>query len=142
MDLEFEVYKGKKFSSVCRDIVSNTERRRVFIEEQLKRLTPMITTLGEAMAVYPLMTDLINASTKNDEQLVKFAAIIEKVVNRAEANGESPDSLLSDADIQELMEISNKFDKTNLEKNKKEENETEEDISNYLTNSTEQPSEE
>ena len=142
MDLEFEVYKGKKFSSLCRDIVSNTERRRVFIEEQLKRLTPMITTLGEAMAVYPLMTDLINASTKNDEQLVKFAAIIEKVVNRAEANGESPDSLLSDADIQELMEISNKFDKTNLEKNKKEENETEEDISNYLTNSTEQPSEE
>lgn len=142
MDLEFEVYKGKKFSSLCRDIVSNTERRRVFIEEQLKRLTPMITTLGEAMAVYPLMTDLINASTKNDEQLVKFAAVIEKVVNRAEANGESPDSLLSDADIQELMEISNKFDKTNLEKNKKEENEPEEDISNYLTNSTEQPSEE
>lgn len=142
MDLEFEVYKGKKFSSLCRDIVSNTERRRVFIEEQLKRLTPMITTLGEAMAVYPLMTDLINASTKNDEQLVKFASVIEKVVNRAEANGESPDSLLSDADIQELMEISNKFDKTNLEKNKKEENETEEDISNYLTNSTEQRSEE
>lgn len=135
MDLEFEVYKGKKFSSLCKDIVNNTEKRRVFIEDQLKRLTPLITTLGEAMAVYPLMTDLINAGTKNDEQLVKFASVIEKVVNRAEANGEGSDSLLSESELQELMEISNKFDQTNNKSKKEEKKETtEEDISQFLNN--------
>ena len=112
MDLEFEIYKGKKFSSLCRDIVNNTERRKTFIEDQLKRLTPLVTTLGEAMAIYPLMTDLINAGTKNDEQLVKFASVIQKVVTRGEANGDSPDSLLSESELQELMEIGSKFDKT------------------------------
>ena len=120
MDLDFEIYKNKKFSQVCKAIVENSEKRKAFIDEQLKKLPKLVTNLGEAMAVYPLMTSMIDAGTRNDDQLIKFASVIQKVISKGEANGDSLDSLISEDLQAELNSIQEEYMKKEENKAKEE----------------------
>ena len=114
MDLDFEIYKNKKFSSICKSIVENSEKHKAFIDEQIRKLPDLITNLGEAMAVYPLMTSMIDAGTRNDEQLIKFASIIQKIAAKSE-NGESMDAITED--LQEQLEsIQREFEEKEAKK--------------------------
>ena len=124
MDLDFEIYKNKKFSSICKSIVENSERRKDFIDEQLKRLPKLVTNLGEAMAVYPLMTSMIDAGTRNDDQLIKFASVIQKIIAKGEANGDSLDTIISPDLMADLESIQNEY--LQKEENKKASETTEE----------------
>ena len=66
------------------------------------------------MAVYPLMTSMIDAGTRNDEQLIKFASIIQKIAAKSE-NGESMDAITED--LQEQLEsIQREFEEKEAKK--------------------------
>ena len=104
METDFELFDGKSFKDLCKDIVSNQSNRKEQIEIFIADLRPMIKTINDAMQVVPLIKQYIDAGISNDEHLVKLAQICQRIMAlqaSAEANGGSYG--LSEEEKKELM---------------------------------------
>jgi hypothetical protein len=71
-----EIYKGKKFSSLLKDIVLNSEDRNRTIEKLIDDLRIMVKSPNDAILIIPLIKEYLDVTVKNDEQLIKLAAIV------------------------------------------------------------------
>lgn len=106
MDTDFEIFKGKSFKDLCRDIYSNQENRKEQIELLISELRPLVKSVNDAMIVVPLIKEYIVAGTTSDEHLVRLAAIIQKILTaqaQAEADGVGP-GLISEEEKKQLFE--------------------------------------
>jgi len=104
MDFEFEIYKGKKFSSLLKDIVVNSEDRNDTIQKLIDDLRVMVKTPNDAIIIIPLIKEYLDVTVKNDEQLVKLAAIVQRLAaNSAGKEGEGAFGL-SEEERKQLME--------------------------------------
>jgi hypothetical protein len=88
MDIDLELYNGKSFKDLCKDIVTNQSARKEQIEIFISDLRPMIKTINDAMQVVPLIKQYIDAGISNDEHLVKLAQICQRILS-AQANSEA-----------------------------------------------------
>jgi hypothetical protein len=102
MDTEFELFKGKKFTDLCRDIYTNQESQKERIEVLISELRPLIKKVEDAMIVVPLIKDYLNVSVSNDEHLVKLAAIIQKIMTSNAGNPADGPLIMTDAERKEL----------------------------------------
>lgn len=104
MDLDFELYKGKKYSSLLKDVVVNSEQKKDQIDILVSDLRSMIKTANDAIVVVPLIKDYLDVSVRNDEQLVKLAAVVQRIIS---SQGQSEDGnmgmLLSEDERKQLM---------------------------------------
>jgi hypothetical protein len=104
MDFEFEIYKGKKFSSLLKDIVVNSEDRNDTIEKLIDDLRIMVKSPNDAIIIIPLIKEYLDVTVKNDEQLVKLAAIVQRLAgNSAGKEGDGAFGL-SEEERKQLME--------------------------------------
>ena len=103
MDTNFEIYKGRTFAGLCKDIVKNSESKKDQIDVLISELRGLIKTVNDAIIIVPLVKDYYDVGVKNDEQLVKLAAIIQKLVVKGENSGEGNNLILSEADRIQLM---------------------------------------
>jgi len=113
MDIDLELYEGKSFKELCKDICSNQANRKEQIEIFISDLRPMIKTINDAMQVVPLIKQYIDAGISNDEHLVKLAQICQRIMT-AQANSEANGSPLglSEKEKQELMDSINEISKS------------------------------
>jgi hypothetical protein len=92
---EFEIFKGKNFSNLCKDIVRNSEDKKNQIDILVSDLRGMIKTVNDAVMIVPLLKDYYDVGIRNDEQLIKLAAIVQRILSgKASAGGEGGDALL------------------------------------------------
>lgn len=101
MDFDFELYKGKKFSSLMKDIVLNSEEKKDTLEKLIDDLRAMVKTPNEALVIIPLIKEYLDIGVKNDEQLIKLAAIVQRLAAK-EQTGEA-EMMLSAEDRKQLM---------------------------------------
>ena len=104
MDLNFEIYKGKNFSGLCKDIEKNSESKKDQIDILISELRSLIKTVNDATIVVPMIKDYYDVGVKNDEQLVKLAAVIQRLVAKGEATGEGNSMVLSEDERKQLMD--------------------------------------
>lgn len=104
MELDFEIYKGKTFGHLCKDIVKNSESKKDQIDILISELRGLIKTVNDAIIVVPLIKDYYDVGVKNDEQLVKLAAVVQRLVSRGEQSGEGGNLILSDDEKKQLLE--------------------------------------
>lgn len=104
MDLNFEIYKGKNFSGLCKDIVKNSENKKDQIDILISELRSLIKTINDATIVVPMIKDYYDVGIKNDEQLVKLAAVVQRLVAKGEASGEGSSMALSEDERKQLMD--------------------------------------
>lgn len=107
MDTDFEIYKNKKFSGLLKDVVVNSEQKRAQIDILISELRQMIKTPNDAIVIVPMIKEYLDVGVKNDEQLVKLAAIVQRLAsaNATSENGigfglseEEKKSLLAEAE--------------------------------------------
>ena len=112
MDLDFELYKGKKYSSVLEDIVINSDDKRNQIDILISDLRSMIKTANDAIVIVPLIKDYLDVGVRNDEQLIKLAAIVQRLISSNAQPGENQSGFaLSDEERKQLMEEAEKITK-------------------------------
>lgn len=112
MDLDFELYKGKKYSSVLKDIVINSDDKRNQIDILISDLRGMIKTANDAIVIVPLIKDYLDVGVRNDEQLIKLAAIVQRLISSNAQPGENQSGFaLSDEERKQLMEEAEKITK-------------------------------
>jgi hypothetical protein len=103
MDGNKEIFKGKTFSGLLEDIYVNSKEKDRQIKILISDLQPLIKNSGDATIIVPLIKEYLEASVKNDEHLVKMAAIVQRAMARTEnKNSDSP--LLTEEEKKQLLE--------------------------------------
>ena len=109
MDFEQELFKGKSFSSLLKDIYDNSKGKEKQIRELITQLKDMIEEPGDATLIVPLVQGYMEVAVKNDEALIKMAAIVQKAMTAA-SKVEGDTELLSDRDKELLFAEIKKID--------------------------------
>lgn len=98
MEQDFELYDGKKYSELLKDIVKNHKSKQSQIKVLIEQLTEMVSEPGDAVMLVPLIKGYLDSDIKNDEALVKLAQVAKKSATAA-----ASDSGFSDKDLEMLF---------------------------------------
>ena len=112
MDMDFEVFKGKSFKDLCKDIYANQLQRKAQIESLINDLRKMCVAVNDLPMIIPFIKDYINAANVNDEHLIRLAAIIQKLIVADEQAKMTNGGLgMSDEERRQIMaELNTEFD--------------------------------
>lgn len=103
MATDYEVFEGKSLSDVFKDIYDNTDKNRKQLDVLTKELVSFIKDGDTAMQIVPMLKEYLEINVKNDDQLVKIAAIVQRLL-AAEAKGGSEEAFgLSENEKEQLM---------------------------------------
>lgn len=100
---EFELFKGTSFSDLMKDIYHNSKKKDRQINTLIQELQPLIKNIGDATVIVPLIKEYLDVSVKNDEHLVKLAAVVQRLVGSSAKSGDS-DFGLSEEEQRQLLE--------------------------------------
>jgi hypothetical protein len=88
--LENNVFGSKKFSDLLEEIYNNQKKKDKQISALIAELKPLVQEIGDATLIVPLIKEYLEISVKNDEQLIKMATIVQRIMsNNANSNGDS-----------------------------------------------------
>jgi hypothetical protein len=103
MAIDYEVFEGKSLSDVFKDIYDNTDKNRKQLDVLTRELVSFIKDGDTAVQIVPMLKEYLEINVKNDDQLVKIAAIVQRLV-AAEAKGGSEEAFgLSENEKDQLM---------------------------------------
>jgi|TARA_B110000444_G_scaffold259240_1_gene302382 hypothetical protein len=105
MDSDTEIFKGKTFSSLVKDIYFNSSHKKEQINQLIKDLREMVKDLGSATVIAPMIKDYIDVGIKNDDQLVKLSAVLQRFIAGTSGGGDDSGTGggLSDAEKEQLL---------------------------------------
>lgn len=101
------IFKKKKFSDILSEIYDNQKQKQQQISILISELKPLIQDIGDATLIVPLIKEYLDLGIKNDEQLIKVATIIQRMVKSNENN--SAGELISEEEKAQLMKEINKL---------------------------------
>ena len=98
-----DIFEGKSFQDLTKDIYKNTTDRKKQIDLLISEIHGFITTIDDVILVAPIIKEYMEVAVKNDEHLVKLAGVLQRIISKSTGvNDES--MLLSDSEKEELME--------------------------------------
>ena len=100
---EFELFKGTTFSDLMKDIYHNSKKKDRQINTLIQELQPLIKNISDATIIVPLIKEYLDVSVKNDEALVKLAAVVQRLVGSANTTG-GDEFGMSDEEKQRLLQ--------------------------------------
>jgi len=79
--LDSVIFGNKKFSDILEEIYNNQKKKDKQVTALISELKPLIEEIGDATLIVPLIKEYMEIGVKNDEQLIKMATIIQRVLN-------------------------------------------------------------
>ena len=102
MKNDFELFNGKSMSSLFQDIYNNQTTKKLRISDLINNVTVLIKTPGDTITTGPLLSNLLDTSVRNDEQLLKMAQIAQKIM-ASDSKSESDTGILTLAEKAQLL---------------------------------------
>ena len=102
--LDSIIFGKKTFSNILEEIYKNQKRREGQVTALISELKPLVQEIGDATLIVPLIKEYMEIGVKNDEQLIKMATIIQRVIQTQGEDGnlgitdEEKDALLAEMD--------------------------------------------
>ena len=87
---DYEIFEGKSLSDLFKDIYENTKTNKTQLEVLMKEVVGFIKDGDTAVQIIPMLKEYLEINVKNDDQLVKVAAIVQRII-AAESKGGSED---------------------------------------------------
>lgn len=81
-----DVFQGKSFSDLMKDIYDNQNKKSSQISILVNELKNFIKSTGDAALIVPLIKDYLDIGVRNDEHLIKLAAIFQKLMSSENRN--------------------------------------------------------
>ena len=102
MSKDKEIFEGKTFQDLTKDIYENSQKKKLQIDLLIQEIHGFITTIDDVVMVAPIIKEYMDASIKNDEHLVKLAGVLQRIISKS-SGADDESMLLSDAEKEELM---------------------------------------
>ena len=97
-----EIFEGKSFQDLTKDIYKNTTDRKKQIDLLISEIHGFITTIDDVVLVAPIIKEYMDVAVKNDEHLVKLAGVYQRILSKA-STGDEESMLLSDSEKEDLI---------------------------------------
>ena len=110
MDKDTKLFKDKSFSDIMSDIYTNQKKKDRQIKLLIAQLEPMVKNLNDAAVVVPLIKEYLDISVRNDDALIKLAAIVQRMM-KDNNSGTDGGMLLSPEEKRQLMEAIDEVEK-------------------------------
>jgi hypothetical protein len=104
-NLDSVVFGSKKFSDILEEIYNNQKKKDKQISALIAELKPLVQEIGDATLIVPLIKEYLEISVKNDEQLIKMATIIQRIISNNSEGGSSEFSISEEEKAQLLAEL-------------------------------------
>ena len=103
MSTNFELFPGKDLSGLFKNIYENTKSKKVRISELIAEMKKIIRHSGDMAVIGPIIKDLVDTSVRNDESLIKMAAIAQRMI-ASDNKSEGDLGFLSDKEKEQLLQ--------------------------------------
>ena len=104
MAIDYEIFEGKTLSDVFKDIYDNSKRNKEQLEVLMKEVVGFIKDGDTAVQIVPMLKEYLEINVKNDDQLVKVAAIVQRLVSAQSKGGSEDEYGLTEAEKQQLLD--------------------------------------
>ena len=104
------IFDDKSFSDLLKEIHKNQSKKSKQLASLIAELRPLITSLGDATVVVPLIKEYMEISVKNDDQLIKMAAIVQRLSTGASSTGDG--GMLTEEEMEQLQSVAEEISKT------------------------------
>tara|TARA_R110000782_G_scaffold62585_1_gene128616 strand:- start:1976 stop:2362 length:387 start_codon:yes stop_codon:yes gene_type:complete len=104
------IFDDTSFSDLLKEIHSNQTKKAKQLASLIAELRPLVQSLGDATVVVPLIKEYMEISVKNDDQLIKMAAIIQRLSTVSASGGDG--GLLTEEEMAQLQELTEEIAKT------------------------------
>ena len=104
------LFDDKSFGDLLKEIHGNQKKKAKQLASLIAELRPLVQSLGDATVVVPLIKEYMEISVKNDDQLIKMAAIVQRLSSGAANSGDS--GLLTEEEMTQLMDVAEEISKT------------------------------
>ena len=102
MSTNFELFPGKDLSGLFKDIYDNQQNKKSRISELIAEMKKVIRHSGDMAVIGPIIKDLVDTSVRNDESLIKMAAIAQRMIG-AQNKAEGDAGFLTDKEKEQLL---------------------------------------
>ena len=103
MEKDFNIFGEKKFSDLSQEIYENSKLKKTQIDLLIQEVHGYIQGIEDIAIVGPVLKELFDVAVKNDDNLLKLATVIQRIMNK-QADVMDDTSLLTDEEKQELMD--------------------------------------
>ena len=104
MSNDYEIFEGKTLSDVFKDIYDNSKTNKQQLEVLMKEVVGFIKDGDTAVQSIPMLKEYLEINVKNDEQLVKLATVVQRIMAAEKRVSDSGEEFgLSDAEKEQLM---------------------------------------
>jgi hypothetical protein len=102
---DYEIFEGKTLSDVFKDIYDNSKTNKKQLEVLMKEVVGFIKDGDTAVQIIPMLKEYLEINVKNDEQLVKLATVVQRIMAAEKRASDSGDEFgLSESEKQQLMD--------------------------------------
>lgn len=103
MDKDTKLFDDVAFSDLIKDVYNNSKRKERQIDGLVDQLKGLIKNVNDAGMLVSLIKEYLEVSVKNDDNLVKLTAIVQRLMSSAGRN-EDGETTLSETERAQLME--------------------------------------
>ena len=103
MEKDFNIFGDKKFSDLSQEIYENSKLKKTQIDLLIQEVHGYIQGIEDIAIVGPVLKELFDVAVKNDDNLLKLATVIQRIMNK-QVDVMDDTSLLTDEEKQELMD--------------------------------------
>jgi hypothetical protein len=100
------IFGKKKFSDVLEEIYNNQKKKDQQVTALISELKPLISDIGDATLVVPLIKEYMEISVKNDDILIKMAALAQRAMATVTSDGALT---ISDEEKEQLLSAMNEL---------------------------------
>lgn len=118
-----QIFGNKTLGNLLEEIYNNSISTRKDIQDSIKELSQFLKSPQEVAIMAPFLKDFVDVGIKNDDQLIKIATIVQRLLSaEAASKGTSGDlnDILSEEEKEHLMKTALKELDTNAQQVKQE----------------------
>jgi len=104
------LFDDVSFSDLLKDIHGNQKKKAKQLAQLISELKPLVQSLGDATVVVPLIKEYMEISVKNDDALIKMAAIVQRLSTSTSQSGDG--GLLTEEEMSQLMDLTEEISKS------------------------------
>ena len=104
------LFDNKSFSDLLKEIHGNQKKKAKQLAQLISELRPLVQSLGDATVIVPLIKEYLEISVKNDDALLKMAAIVQRLSTGTASSGDG--GLLTEEEMAQLQDLTEEIAKT------------------------------
>ena len=104
------LFDDKSFSDLLKEIHGNQKKKAKQLAQLISELRPLVQSLGDATVVVPLIKEYMEISVKNDDALLKMAAVVQRLSTGVASTGDG--GLLTEEEMAQLQDLTEEIAKT------------------------------